>query len=156
MKVTYTQTQSRKILLAFLAIVIVLALAALFVRNPISQKLENIVKQANNVDVDGSKPQQILLLLHQAEDDFQESLLNVKSTKSADYKAKLSKAFNEIDTLLKRTTDTLQLTPDQSIKVKDWYNKKLQLSDKLYSLKHNFWFSVAKKSNITGLNIGKY
>lgn len=138
MKVTYTRTQSRKILLAFLAIVIVLAVAALFVRNSISHKLENIVKQANNVDVDGSKPQQILLLLHQAEDDFQESLLNVKSTKSADYKAKLSKAFNEIDTLLKRTTDTLQITPDQSIKVKDWYNKKLQLSDKLYSLKHNF------------------
>jgi signal transduction histidine kinase/CheY-like chemotaxis protein len=138
MKVTYTRTQSRKILLAFLAIVIVLAVAALFVRNSISHKLENIVKQANNVDVDGSKPQQILLLLHQAEDDFQESLLNVKSTKSVDYKAKLSKAFNEIDTLLKRTTDTLQLTPDQSIKVKDWYNKKLQLSDKLYSLKHNF------------------
>jgi len=138
MKVTYTQIQSRKILLAFLAIVIVLAVAALFVRNSISHKLENIVKQADNVDVDGSKPQQILLLLHQAEDDFQESLLNVKSTKSADYKAKLSKAFNEIDTLLKRTTDTLQLTPDQSIKVKDWYNKKLQLSDKLYSLKHNF------------------
>jgi len=138
MKVTYTQTQSRKILLAFLAIVIVLAVAALFVRNSISHKLENIVKQADNVDVDGSKPQQILLLLHQAEDDFQESLLNVKSKKSADYKSKLSKAFNQIDTLLKRTTDTLQITPDQSIKVKDWYRKKLQLSDKLYAVKHNF------------------
>lgn len=138
MKVTYTQTQSRKILLAFLAIVIVLAIAALFVRNSISHNLENIVKQANNVDVDGSKPQQILLLLHQAEDDFQESLLNVKSKKSADYKSKLSKAFNQIDTLLRRTTDTLQITPDQSIKVKDWYRKKLQLSDKLYAVKHNF------------------
>jgi len=138
MKVTYTQTQSRKILLAFLAIVIVLAIAALFVRNSISHNLENIVKQANNVDVDGSKPQQILLLLHQAEDDFQESLLNVKSKKSADYKSKLSKAFNQIDTLLRRTTDTLQITPNQSIKVKDWYRKKLQLSDKLYAVKHNF------------------
>ncbi|WP_449438968.1 hypothetical protein [Pedobacter steynii] len=138
MKVTYTQIQSRKILLAFLVIVIVLALAALFVRNSISHKLENIVKQANNVEVDSSKPQQILLLLHQADDDFQESLLNVKSTKSADYKAKLSRAFDEIDTLLKRNADTLQLTPDQSVKVKSWYNKKLQLSGKLYSLKHNF------------------
>ncbi|NRF37295.1 ATP-binding protein [Pedobacter foliorum] len=138
MKITYTQSQSRKILLAFLAIVIVLAVAALFVRNTISHKLENIVKQADNVEVDGSKPQQILLLLHQAEDDFQESLLNVKSTKSVDYKAKLSKAFDEIDVLLKRTTDTLNLTPDQSTKVKEWYNKKLILSDKLYSVKHNF------------------
>ncbi|WP_214226247.1 ATP-binding protein [Pedobacter sp. B4-66] len=138
MKITYTQSQSRKILLAFLAIIIVLAVAALFVRNTISHKLENIVKQADNVEVDGSKPQQILLLLHQAEDDFQESLLNVKSTKSVDYKAKLSKAFDEIDILLKRTTDTLNLTPDQSTKVKEWYNKKLTLSDKLYSVKHNF------------------
>lgn len=138
MKVTYTQIQSRKILLAFLVIVIVLAVAALFVRNSISHNLENIVKQANNVEVDSSKPQQILLLLHQAEDDFQESLLNAKSTKSDDYKAKLSKAFEEIDALLKRNTDTLQLTQNQSVKVKNWYNKKLQLSDKLYSLKHNF------------------
>nr|WP_068892376.1 ATP-binding protein [Pedobacter panaciterrae] len=138
MKVTYTQIQSRKILLAFLAIVIVLAVAALFVRNSISHKLENIVKQANNVEVDSSKPQQILLLLHQAEEDFQESLLNVKSTKSANYKSKLSQAFVEIDTLLKRTTDTVQLTSGQNIKVKEWYNKKLLLSDKLYSLKHNF------------------
>lgn len=138
MKVTYTKSQSRKILLAFLAIVIVLAVAALFVRNSISHKLENIVKQADNVEVDGSKPQQILLLLHQAEDDFQESLLNVKGTKSADYKAKLSKAFEEIDVLLKRTTDTLNLTADQSTKVRTWYNKKLKLSDKLYAVKHNF------------------
>jgi len=138
MKITYTLSQSRKILLAFLAIVIVLAVAALFVRNSISHKLENIVKQADNVEVDGSKPQQILLLLHQAEDDFQESLLNVKSSKNADYKTKLSKAFEEIDVLLKRTTDTLNLTPDQSTKVKDWYDKKLKLSDKLYSVKHNF------------------
>jgi len=138
MKITYTQSQSRKILLAFLAIIIVLAVAALFVRNTISHKLENIVKQADNVEVDGTKPQQILLLLHQAEDDFQESLLNVKSTKSVDYKAKLSKAFDEIDVLLKRTTDTLNLTPDQSTKVKEWYNKKLILSDKLFTVKHNF------------------
>lgn len=124
-------------LLAFLAFVIVLAIAAIMVRNTITQKLADISKLASNVE-NRLKPEQALLLLHQAEDDFQESLLDVNGPKSIEYKTKLTQAFNKIDTLLKTQTDTTQLSAAQSNQVKAWYQKKLELSDRLFALKHNF------------------
>jgi len=117
---------------------LLLSVAAFFVRNSISKKLANISTLSNNIESDQSKPEHVLLLLHQAEDDFQESLVNVNSKKSADYKIKLSRAFGEIDTLLKEKTDTSNLTFVQRTKIKFWYQKKLKLSDQLYILKHNF------------------
>jgi two-component system sensor histidine kinase BarA len=138
MKSTYTQKISRKILLAFLALVIILAITAFFVRDSISRKLQDISNLAHNVEYDQSKPQHILLLLHEAEDDFQESLLSTTTEQSKAYKVKLSEAFAEMDTLLKAHTDTAGLTMAQHEKVKGWYDQKIQLSDKLYTLKHNF------------------
>ena len=138
MKPTYTKFLSRKIILAFLAGVIVLAIAALFVRYSITHKLENLSKFAYDIERDQSKPQRALLLLHQAEDDFQESLLSTDSTKSNAYKVKLSQAFDEIDSLLKENTDTAGLSAIQRNKVRYWYHQKLKLSKNLYTLKHNF------------------
>lgn len=83
-------------------------------------------------------PEHILLLLHQAEDDFQASLLNTNSKNSDDYKTKLTSAFNELDTLLKGAADTTSLNAAQSNKIKLWYQKKLTLSNQLFQLKHNF------------------
>jgi two-component system sensor histidine kinase BarA len=137
MKVTYTKALARKILLSFLAFVILLAIAAFFVRSSITKKLEDISKLASNAE-HRLKPEQALLLLHQAEDDFQESLLDVNGPKSAEYKLKLTQAFNKIDTLLKTNTDTTQLTAAQGNQVRVWYKKKLELSDRLFQLKHNF------------------
>ncbi|MBB6499276.1 ATP-binding protein [Pedobacter cryoconitis] len=138
LKPTYTKFLSRKIILAFLAVVVVLAIAALFVRYSITHKLENLSNFAYNIEHDQTKPQRALLLLHQAEDDFQESLLSPDSSKSNAYKLKLSQAFNEIDTLLKENTDTSSLSDLQRNKVRYWYHKKLKLSENLYTLKHNF------------------
>ena len=134
---TKTISLARKLLLAFLAFVILLAIAAIFVGDTISRKLADISKLASNVE-NRLKPEQALLLLHQAEDDFQESLLDVNGPKSAEYKSKLTLAFNKIDTLLKTQTDTSQLSAAQSGQVKLWYQKKLDLSDRLFALKHNF------------------
>jgi signal transduction histidine kinase/CheY-like chemotaxis protein len=138
LKPTYTKFLSRKIILAFLAGVIVLAITALFVRYSITHKLENLSKFAYNIERDQSKPQRALLLLHQAEDDFQESLLSTDNNKNTAYKVKLSQAFDEIDSLLKENTDTASLSAVQRNKVRYWYHKKLKLSENLYTLKHNF------------------
>jgi two-component system sensor histidine kinase BarA len=137
MKVTYTKTLARKVILTFLAFVIILAVAAIFVRSSITKKLEDISKLASSVE-HRLKPEQALLLLHQAEDDFQQSLLDINGPKSNAYKAKLTLAFNKIDTLLKSNTDTTQLTAAQGDQIRVWYKKKLELSDRLFQLKHNF------------------
>jgi signal transduction histidine kinase/CheY-like chemotaxis protein len=138
MPTTYTKTLARKILLAFLAFAIIFSVTALFVRISITKKLENISKLANNMGQGNNHPEHILLLLHQAEDDFQASLLNTSSKNTADYKTKLTSAFNELDTLLKGAADTTNLNAAQSNKIKLWYQKKLTLSNQLFQLKHNF------------------
>ena len=125
-------------MLAFLALIIILAIIALFVRNSISNKLQDLSKLAHDVEYDQARPQQALLLLHEAEDDFQESLLSAGDEKSKAYKAKLSQAFNLIDTLLKDHANMPGLTDEQHQKVLYWHVKKLELSGKLYELKHNF------------------
>lgn len=137
MKVTYTKTLARKLVLTFLTFVIILAVAAIFVRSSITTKLEDISKLASSAE-HRLKPEQALLLLHQAEDDFQESLLDINGPKSNEYKVKLTLAFNKIDTLLKTNTDTAQLTAAQGNQIRVWYKKKLELSDRLFELKHDF------------------
>jgi hypothetical protein len=138
MNLTYTWTISKKILLIFLILTIISAGAALVVLNTITGKLGSVSKLATNIEHSQSEPEQILLLIHHAEGDFQESLLNAGSKKYTDYNAKISKVFLMIDTLLKEKADTSHLTALQIQKVKYWYHKKSALSDRLYSLKHSF------------------
>jgi signal transduction histidine kinase/CheY-like chemotaxis protein len=129
---------SRRLLIAFTLFVIALVIAALFVNNSISRQLADLSKQTSGVEYDEVKSQKALLLLHEAEDDFQESLLTANGVKSDSYKTKLSLSFNLIDSLLKDNIDTTKLSTSQRVKVRDLYLKKLKLSDNLLVLKHSF------------------
>ena len=138
MNISYTWALARKILIVFLTLTIVSSIAAFLIRNSITQKLVDLTRLAKPVGQDESDAEQILMLLHQAENDFQESLLNANSRKSIDYKTHLTLAFNRIDTLLKAEYDTSKLNGQQRKDVKFWYLKKLKLSDNLRVLKFNF------------------
>lgn len=138
MNSTYTKRLSTRILLAFLSLVIILSIAALFVRDSISKKLETISALAHNAEHDQSRPEQALLLLHKAEDDFQQSLVGNDNRNIAVYQAELAEAFGKIDTLLTQRTDTSNLNAVQRQQVKNWYRQKLQLSARLYAIKHRF------------------
>lgn len=129
---------SRRLLIAFTLFVIALVIAALFVSNSISRQLADLSKQTSGVEYDEVKSQKALLLLHEAEDDFQESLLTPNTVKSDSYKTKLSRSFNLIDSLLKDNIDTTKLSASQRVKVRGLYLKKLKLSDNLLVLKHSF------------------
>ena len=72
MDMSYTWGLARKILLVFVALTIIASIAALFVRNSITKKLEGLTKLTIHVDEDQSKLEDVLLLLHLAENDFQE------------------------------------------------------------------------------------
>jgi hypothetical protein len=132
------QTLTRRILLAFLGLIVIIAVAALFVRNTISRKSVQLAQMAGNIDSSQSKPEEVLLHIYQANDDFQESLIYGGGQSSADYKSKLKLAFAQIDTLLNDKMNTASLTPQQTGKIKDWYRKKIALSDTLHALKQNF------------------
>ncbi len=138
MKVTYTSILSRKILLSFLVLIIIVAIAALFVRDSIAQKLAATAGLSHKIEQDQSRPQQVLLLLHEAEDLFQSSLLGNDINQNKIYKRKLWQAFTQIDTLLKANFDTVKLNAGQRMQIRNWYSQKLKLSDNLISVRHRF------------------
>ncbi|WP_183558437.1 helix-turn-helix transcriptional regulator [Mucilaginibacter sp. SP1R1] len=138
MTVTYTRILGRKILLAFLIFIILFSVTTFFIRHVILRKLADVTKMTSSIPYHQSKPGKVLLLLHQADDDFQESLLNVNNKNFSDYKTKLAVVFNEINTLLKDRADTAHLTRAQNNQIKWWYKRKLALSDQLFELKHSF------------------
>jgi signal transduction histidine kinase len=129
---------SRKILLAFLAFTIILIIAALFVRDMITERLAHTAQVSHLMDLNNSRPQQALLLLHQAEDLFQSSLVDEDADKARAYQSKLSLAFAEIDTLLNMQHDTARLNPEQRAQLHTWHNQKIKLSADLLSARHDF------------------
>ncbi len=138
MKVTYTRHLARKILIALLTFIIILSVVAIFVRSSITSKLDVITKLTNTVNSDQSQPEKALVILHKADNDFQESLISPDTSLKNDYKTELSLAFGKIDTLLKTQTDTNNLNLHQRGKIRYWYGEKLALSTKLLLLRHGF------------------
>jgi signal transduction histidine kinase/CheY-like chemotaxis protein len=135
---TYTKTLSRKFISVFILVVIILSVLALFIRSSMYAKADKIAVMARETNFDQSGPQRALLLVHQAEDCFQESLLTAGKEKSKAYKSKLFQAINVIDSLLNEKPDSSALSSSQFVKIHYWYHQKVKLSDKLYLLKHSF------------------
>jgi len=143
---------SRKILLAFITLIIALAVVALFVNGSVSNRLNELSRLTLNLEYDQAKSQRALLLLHEAEDDFQASLLTSDGLKNDAYKAKLAQSFTLIDSLLKDNIDTAKLTESQRTKVRNLYVKKLKLSANLYVLKHSFDSLLTASSGVNPVN----
>ncbi|QTE38404.1 HAMP domain-containing sensor histidine kinase [Mucilaginibacter gossypii] len=129
---------SRKILLAFLAFTIILVIAALFVRDKITERLAHTARVSHLMDLNNSRPQQALLLLHEAEDLFQSSLVDASTAKAQAYQDKLSMAFAEIDTLLNMQHDTTMLNTAQRAQLHTWHTQKVKLSAELFSARRDF------------------
>jgi len=129
---------SRKILLVFLVFIIVLSIAAIFVRNSIQNRQKDLARLAGTLKPDSDKPEQALFLLHQAEYDFQESLLNQSSKKNISYKNELGKAIELLDTVIKENKVANTFNKGEQGKIDHWVQEKIKLSERLFSLKHNF------------------
>lgn len=141
MNITYSKTFGRKLLVAFLIFAILFSITFFFVRSSVIGKLLHVSEVAINASNDQSRPERALLLLHLAEDNFQQSLLASDYDKITDYRTNLAKAFDVIDTLLNEQKDnkySQYLNPQQRKQLKLWYSKKVNLSSQFYTLKHNF------------------
>lgn len=141
MKIT-PPTLSRKMLFASITVTIIIAVSALFLYYFISTKRTELLKLLDTVELDQSDLDHAMLLLRQSEDYFQDSLFDQYDGKAGHkiiaYKMKLSQAFNVIESVVKKKPDTSKLTFDQSAEMWKWYQRKLQLSRKLYVTRHVF------------------
>ena len=156
MKLTYTQTLARRIFFAFLGFIIILSVVALFVRDSINDKLNKISQVSGDLENNRSEPEKALLLLHQADDNFQRSLVNNDNKLKTNYKQDLSLAFNKIDTLLqKKVSDISNLTSLERTRIKYWHQQKISLSDRLYLLRRNFDSLLTVYANADSIGIYK-
>ncbi|RZK23866.1 MAG: hypothetical protein EOO43_07990 [Flavobacterium sp.] len=141
MNITYSKRLGRRLLLVFLTFVILFSITFYFVRSSVTNNLQHVSNVAINASNDQSRPERALLLLHLAEDNFQQSLLDTDHRRINEYKVNLSEAFEVIDTLLKEQKNKKYgkyLNSEQREELKFWHSKKVALSSKFYNLKHSF------------------
>jgi signal transduction histidine kinase len=156
MKLTYTRTLARRISFAFLGFIIILSVVALFVRDSINDKLNKISQVSKDIENNRAEPEKLLLLLHKADDDFQQSLVKNNKDLKATYRQEISLAFNKIDTLLhKQVSDTSNLTPPERVRMKYWYQQKVSLSGRLYSLRLNFDSLLTAYASVDSIGLAK-
>jgi two-component system, NarL family, sensor histidine kinase BarA len=129
----YSKPLSGRLLSGFAVLVIALAAGALIVRYTVSRQLSEVVRQVGIVEQNAARPQRILMLLHEAENEFQESFLTDSMPRNAAYRATLQRAFSAADSLLH--TDSLQPYLHQYADLRTWYVQKAELADKLNLLK---------------------
>ena len=139
MKLTYTTTLTRRIFFAFLGFIIILSVVALFVRNSVNDKLNKISQVSKDIESSRAEPEKVLSLLHRADNNFQQSLVNNNTKLKANYQQGISLAFNKVDTLLqKQVSDTSSLTSLERARIKYWHQQKAVLSNRLSLLRHSF------------------
>ena len=156
MKLTYTRTLARRIFFAFLGFIILLSVVALFVRDSINDKLNKISQVSRDIENNRAEPEKALLLLHRADDAFQQSLVNNDNGLKTNYKQELSLAFNKIDTLFrKQVSDSSNLTSLERARIKYWHQQKKPLSNRLYLLRHSFDSLLTAYANTDSIRIDK-
>lgn len=139
MKLTYTTTLTRRIFFAFLGFIIILSVVALFVRDSINDKLNKISQVSKDIESSRSEPEKVLMLLHRADNDFQQSLVKNNTELKTNYQQGISLAFNKVDTLLqKQVSDTSSLTSPERARIKYWHQQKAALSNRLHLLRRSF------------------
>jgi len=156
MKLTYTRNLVRKIFFAFLGFIIILSVVALFVRDSINHKLNKISQVSEDIESNRAEPEKALLLLHQADYDFQHSLVDNDKKLKTNYQQELTLAFNKVDTLLqKQVSDTSNLTSQERSRIKHWYKQKVSLSDQLHVLRRSFDSLLTAYVNADSLGLSK-
>lgn len=156
MKLTYTRTLARRIFFAFLGIIIILSIVALFVRDSINDKLTKISQVSNDIENNRAEPEKVLLLLHKADADFQQSLVKNDGKLKTNYQQEISLAFNKIDTLLhKQVSDSSNLTLPERSRMNYWYQRRISLSGRLYLLRRSFDSLLTAYANVDSAGLAK-
>jgi two-component system sensor histidine kinase BarA len=156
MKLTYTRTLARRISFAFLGFIIILSVVALFVRDSINDKLNKISQVSNDIESNRAEPEKVLLLLHKADDHFQQSLVKNNGKSKTSYQQEISLAFNKIDTLLqKKLSDTSNLSSVERTRIKYWYQQRSALSGRLNLLRRSFDSLLTDYTNVDSIGPGE-
>ncbi len=129
----------RKLFIVFLIFVAAISAIALISRHYVTQKLQYLLSVIENNNPETEQAGNVLLTLNQAENDFQFAVFSFNQDKLNLYKSRLQQAFQGIDSLRHQQIDSsFLLHHEQDDEIKALYQRKLQLSENILSLKGNF------------------
>lgn len=140
-----------KLFIIFLLFTFLIAAGSLILRNSFTHKLDSLSLHIK----DPAQPQEItsiLLELSAAENDFQKASLNGSNENLEAYKSKLKDILNQIDIVLKKyQSDGSHYFPDNKASLTKSFDQKLQISQKVFALKHHV-DSLLNITTIHGIN----
>ena len=142
-----TSNNLRKVFILFLVFTFLIAAGSLLLRHSIFQKLHTLSDQLRG-HAQAQEISNILLDLNGAESDFQQAMLSGENVKLENYKAKLNNTFTQIQAILKKyELDSNQTLSAGRSKIGKSFEQKLEISNRVFGLKHNF-DSLLKITNI--------
>lgn len=143
----------QRLMISLMCFVAALTLVALYFRYQINQRSQHLLTVVQNSRYPGEQAGEALLLLNQAENDFQLAILSYSPQKLAGYKNKLQQAFVKMDSLNTLAGDsTLPASTIQPAATRQLYQQKVMLSDQIFELKKSFDSVIILAGNFTSRN----
>ena len=129
----------QQLFVVLLVLIAALTIVALVSRQMIHRKGQFLLSVIENNSYASEQSGNVLLLLNQADNEFQLAVLHHSPGKLASYKATLQAAFLQIDSIRRREADTsFILHPAQRATARHLYVQKLRLSGEIFALKTSF------------------
>lgn len=143
----------QRLMISLICFVAALALIALFVRYQLNNRSQHLLSVVENSRYPGEQAGEALLLLNEAENDFQLAILSYSPQKLSGYKRKLQVAFVKIDSLSVFGSDSASATSAlQPLATQQIYRQKVVLSDKIFDLKKSFDSVILLADKFTARN----
>lgn len=127
----------QKFLISLMIFIAALTIIALFSRHAINEKGKHLLTVIENNHYPAEQASDALLLLNQAENDFQIAILSYSPRKLAMFKDKLKQAFLKIDSISQVKVDSSFLSSGQRESMQWQYQQKVHLSDRIFALKNS-------------------
>lgn len=129
----------QQLLIAIMVFIACLAVVALISRQIISRKGQFLLQVIDNSRYSAEQSGEALLLLNDAENQFQSAILTHQPGQLTLYKEKLQQAFIKIDSIASYKADTRFLTNEkQRQEINSLYVQKLELSQHIFALRNSF------------------
>jgi signal transduction histidine kinase/ActR/RegA family two-component response regulator len=142
---------TQKLTVYLLVLIAALTIIALVSRQIISQKGKFLLSVIDSNNYPAEQSGDVLVLLNQADNDFQSAVLAHNAQKLALYKAKLQQAFLKIDSIRRHDVDTsFILNHRQREETRALYQQKLRVSNEIFALKSSFDAVLLQTERYTG------
>lgn len=128
----------QRLMISLMIFIACITLIALYSRHTIDQRGQRLLSIIQNNHYPAEQAGEAMLLLNQAENDFQLAVLSYNARQLGIYKEHLHQAFVKIDSIRIQKADSTLLPDSRQVKTQWLYQQKMTVSDRIFELKKSF------------------